>query len=96
MVSFEIMEALKNTEVNSEVLAKINATFELADLVKFAKSGATAIENDTSFNNCIDFVNETKRVVVTEEETQEEASVPPQSEAAEVETSSDKEEVTHV
>jgi len=101
MVSFEIMEALKEAEVNQEVLAKINATFELADLVKFAKSGASAIENDTSFNNCIDFVNETKRVVVTEEKTQEQANVAPQNEAIEVaaspevETSSEKEEVTN-
>lgn len=61
MVSSEILERLASeTQVNEQAKAKLQATLELADLVKFAKSGATAIENDTSLNNCIDFVNETK------------------------------------
>jgi len=63
MVTSEIMESLRAESVNSQVLSKIKATFELADLVKFAKSGATALENDTSFNNCFDFVQETKMVI---------------------------------
>ena len=80
MVSFEIMEALKKTDVNSDVFAKINATFDLADLVKFAKSNASAIENDTSYNNCMDFVNETKRVVIDKENTQEDLTEKPAKE----------------
>jgi len=68
MVSHEIMEALKKTNVNADVMAKINATFDLADLVKFAKSNASPLENDTSLNNCIDFVNETKQEAVKEED----------------------------
>jgi hypothetical protein len=75
MVSYEIMEALKTTSVNADALAKIAATFELADLVKFAKSGASAIENDTSYNNCIDFVNETKQLEVKEEKREEATNV---------------------
>lgn len=60
MVSSEIMDSLKaEAQVNEQVKSKLQATLELADLVKFAKSGATAIENDTSWNNCVDFVKET-------------------------------------
>ncbi len=77
MVSFEIMEALKKTEVNSEAFAKINATFDLTDLVKFAKSNASAIENDTSYNNCMDFVNETKRIPVDKEDITEDLTKKP-------------------
>lgn len=62
MVSFEILEELKKTTANDQIIAKLKATFELADMIKFAKSGATPIENDTSLNNCIDFVNETKQL----------------------------------
>jgi len=72
MVSSEILERLKGeAQVNEQVKAKLQATLELADLVKFAKSGATAIENDTSLNNCLDFVNETKALVLAEAKTDE-------------------------
>jgi len=71
MVSADIMEQLKKQKVNDVALSKIKASFELADLVKFAKSGATPIENDTSFNNCVDFVNETKQAVIPEEKKEE-------------------------
>lgn len=64
MVSFEIIDALKKENINAEVLQKLYASLELSDLVKFAKSGASAIENDTSLNNCIDFVNETKQLII--------------------------------
>lgn len=73
MVSSEIMEKLKGeAQVNEQAKAKLQATLDLADLVKFAKSGATAIENDTSLNNCIDFVNETKARPVIEEKPKSE------------------------
>jgi len=68
MVSSEIVDRLENeAQVNKEALGKLKATLELADLVKFAKSGATPIENDTSWNNCVDFVNETKAKPLIEE-----------------------------
>lgn len=68
MVSTEIMDRLDGeSQVNDQVRTKLQATLELADLVKFAKSGATAVENDTSWNNCIDFVNETKSVIKPED-----------------------------
>lgn len=78
MVSSEIVDRLEGeAQVNDQVRTKLQATLELADLVKFAKSGATAIENDTSWNNCIDFVNETKAKPVVEEKikTEEEKEV---------------------
>ncbi|NPD44143.1 MULTISPECIES: hypothetical protein [unclassified Lentimicrobium] len=64
MVSFEIMDSLKKENINTEALQKLQASLELSDLVKFAKSGASAIENDTSLNNCTDFVNETKQLII--------------------------------
>lgn len=68
MVSSEILERLEgDNQVNDQIKSKLKATLELADLVKFAKSGATPIENDTSWNNCVDFVNETKALVKPEE-----------------------------
>jgi len=60
MVSDEIVDSLKTENINLEVMNKLKASLALADLVKFAKSGASALENDTSLNNCTDFVNETK------------------------------------
>ncbi len=75
MVSSEILERLKGeAQVNEQVKAKLKATLELADLVKFAKSGATAIENDTSLNNCLDFVKETKIVVNAEVKNEEKSA----------------------
>ena len=68
MVSHEIMDSLKKENINSEALQKLHASLELSDLVKFAKSGASAIENDTSLNNCTDFVNETKQVIIKTEQ----------------------------
>jgi hypothetical protein len=67
MVSADIMDELKKERVNDNAFSKIRASFELADLVKFAKSGATPIENDTSYHNCVDFVNETKQAIIPEE-----------------------------
>lgn len=76
MVSSEILERLNGeAQVNEQVKAKLHATLELADLVKFAKSGATAIENDTSLNNCLDFVNETKSVVIAEAKTDDQPNL---------------------
>ncbi|NOR86569.1 MAG: hypothetical protein GQ527_03070, partial [Bacteroidales bacterium] len=75
MVSFEIMEAMRKESINDQALAKLNATLDLSDLVKFAKSGASALENDTSLNNCIDFVNETKQLQIKTENGKENADV---------------------
>lgn len=63
MTTSEIIQKLeKEPAVNKEVLSKLQSAFELADLVKFAKLKPSPLENDTSLNYCIDFVNETKVV----------------------------------
>lgn len=73
MVSSEILDRLQGeAQVNKQALAKLQSTLELADLVKFAKSGATPIENDSSWNNCVDFVNETKAKPAIEQKPNEE------------------------
>ena len=66
MTTGEIMRNLEKEAVNKEALAKARSAFELADLVKFARLRPSPLENDTSLNYCLDFVNETK--VVPQEE----------------------------
>ncbi len=63
MTTGEIISHLeKEPVVNKEVLSKLQGAFELADLVKFAKLKPSPLENDTSLNYCIDFVNETREL----------------------------------
>ncbi|VAW30474.1 hypothetical protein MNBD_BACTEROID07-1805 [hydrothermal vent metagenome] len=70
MTTGEIIRNLeKEPAVNKAVLTKIQSAFTLADLVKFAKMNPSPLENDTSLNYCVDFVNETK--VVPQEEPAE-------------------------
>ncbi len=68
MTSDEIIDELKNHQVNPEVMEKLKGMMMLADLVKFAKAQPTPLENDLSLDHALDFVKETKPVVVTEEE----------------------------
>ena len=65
MTTDEILEALKERTANKEVVSKLGASLQLSDLVKFAKAQPTALENDLSLSHCIDFVNETKEVILT-------------------------------
>ncbi len=63
MTSGEIIQNLgKEQAVNKDALSKVQSAFELADLVKFAKLRPSPLENDTSLNYCVDFVNETRVV----------------------------------
>ena len=68
MTSDEILEELEKYDVNKEVTEKLKGMLMLADLVKFAKAQPTPLENDLSLDHCIDFVKETKPVVVEQEE----------------------------
>jgi hypothetical protein len=78
MTTGEIIRELeKEPVVNKEVLSKVKSAFELADLVKFAKLKPSPLENDTSLNYCIDFVNETRET-------------PPEPVSAEGDDASDK------
>jgi len=62
MTSDEIKDELISHLDNKEALSKVNSVFELSDLVKFAKSQPTPLENDLSLTHCVDFVQETKLV----------------------------------
>lgn len=68
MTTDEILEALNERKVNKEIVSKLGASLQLADLVKFAKAQPTALENDLSLSHCIDFVNETKEVDIAQGE----------------------------
>lgn len=72
MTSEEIIEELKNHNVNAEVLNKISSAFQLSDLVKFAKAQPTSLENDLSLSHCVDFINETAFSPETEISTETE------------------------
>ncbi len=75
MTTGEIIQKLeKEPIVNKEILEKVKSAFELADLVKFAKLNPSPLENDTSLNYCIDFVNETKEVPLPPEDKENTAT----------------------
>lgn len=71
MTSDEILGRLKEEKINDQAITKLKETLELSDLVKFAKAVPSPLENETSLNYCVDFVNETKSPPPVEEETQE-------------------------
>ena len=58
MTTDDIMEEIKPLHFSKEAYDKLKDTMEVADLVKFAKYSATALESDTCLNNMTDFVNE--------------------------------------
>jgi hypothetical protein len=64
MTTDEILEALKEKHINTEVSDKLKSALRLADLVKFAKAKPTPLENDVCLNHCVDFVKETKQETV--------------------------------
>ena len=64
MTSDEINEEIFNLKVNNEAAAKLKSLLQLADLVKFAKGQPTPLENDLCLAHGVDFVNETKLVVM--------------------------------
>jgi len=64
MVSSEILEVLKNTEIHEEVLKKLHQALSVADLVKFAKYIPLPTDNDMAFKECREFVERTAEVMV--------------------------------
>lgn len=71
MTSHEILEELKNYEINKEVKDKLENVLHLSDMVKFAKAIPTPLENDLGLSHCVDFVNETKEVKQPEDNNNE-------------------------
>jgi len=66
MVTTEIMEALKNTEIHEEVLKRLYQAFSIADLVKFAKYSPLPTDHDLAYKNCKEFVERTAEVVISD------------------------------
>jgi hypothetical protein len=60
MTTDEILQGMKGTDADKEAMDKLANTLVLADLVKFAKENPLPLDNDTSMNNSIAFVRETK------------------------------------
>ncbi|MBU2651141.1 MAG: hypothetical protein KKA81_09420 [Bacteroidetes bacterium] len=76
MTTDEILDGLKEQNINNDAFDKLRQTLILADLVKFAKEQPLPLENDLTLNNSIDFVRETILKITetagTGEDTQEE------------------------
>ena len=75
MTTDEILDALKDYQLNKEVADKLRNALQLADLVKFAKAHPTPLENDLCLNHCIDLVNETKPIPLPQSEEKPELVV---------------------
>lgn len=74
MTSHDILEELKNHNINNEAMGKIANVLQLADLVKFAKANPAPLENDLSLSHCIDFVKETKPAPVVQNDGEKDSS----------------------
>jgi len=64
MVTSEIIDALKNTEIHEEVLKRFHQACTIADLVKFAKYNPFPTDHDMTFKDCKEFVERTAEVGV--------------------------------
>jgi hypothetical protein len=64
MTTDEIVVEIKNHKVNNEAASKLAGILQLADLVKFAKGQPTPLENDICLTHGVDFVNETKLLII--------------------------------
>ncbi len=59
MVSDDIIEMIKNLDIDVKIKSELKEMLTLADLVKFAKENPLPSEHDRSFNNALDFVKNT-------------------------------------
>jgi len=71
MVSNEIIDALNKQNTEQELIQKIQYTLSHADSVKFAKGQPVSDENQLSFDNVVYFVQETKLIEESKENTKE-------------------------
>jgi len=62
MVTSEIMDALKGTEIHEEVSKRLYNSCILADLVKFAKYTPLPADHDMAFKDCKEFVERTAEI----------------------------------
>jgi len=71
MTSDEILNHLREEKINNQAIGKLKDALELSDLVKFAKAVPSPLENETTLNYCVDFVNESKNPPELEDEAPE-------------------------
>ena len=57
MTTDTILDEVKELHFDDQLYRKLKDTMELADLVKFAKYGATLLESDNAMSDMTDFVN---------------------------------------
>jgi hypothetical protein len=67
----EIMQLLRFKNIQPDLLANLNQTLTLADMVKFAKEKPLSNENDASLVNAFEFVNSTKQIIIPKEDNAE-------------------------
>ena len=91
MTTDDILEEIKPLHFSKETYNKLKDTMEVADLVKFAKYSATALESDTSLNNMTQFVDESHELFL-KQKAEEEARLA-QMKKAQPEVTTGKEEV---
>lgn len=58
MTTDDILKEVRALDFDAQLFAKLKNTMELADLVKFAKYGASALESDNAMNDMTGFVND--------------------------------------
>ena len=64
LVTSEIMDALKNTEIHEDVRKRFHQACTIADLVKFAKYTPLPTDHDLAYKDCKEFVERTASIVV--------------------------------
>ena len=69
MTSGQIMDVLRKNEETLAVNEQLNKILEMADFVKFAKMRPLPEDNEVAYQRAVNFVNETKPVEITLEET---------------------------
>ena len=74
--SSEMIEAMRDFNINKEAMQKLEETLQLADLVKFAKFIPTPLECDTALMNSIDFVVESDAGAKMQEQQTENINQP--------------------
>jgi predicted transcriptional regulator len=62
MVTSEILDVLRNTEIHEEVLKRLQQAFTVADLVKFAKYTPLPTDHDMAFKDSKEFVERTAEI----------------------------------
>ncbi len=71
MTTDEIIDAIKELDLNQKLSMDLVSLLRDADLVKFAKATPEAAENESAFSKVYYFVEETKPVEQTDENTEE-------------------------